>query len=274
MRARLLTISKDHLENLYRKHNHRRFVSPDPLELVLRYESVADREVAGLIASSLAYGRVAQILRSASMILDRMESPSEYLRHSNRKSIRREFIGFKHRFTTDNELSALLVGTKGVIERYGSLDACFQAGCSNGEYDICSALCQFVDELRSASGGECGSLLPDPRKGSACKRLNLYLKWMVRKDEVDPGGWHCVDASRLIVPLDTHMHRIGGLLGMTKTKQANMKTAKELTDGFREFAPEDPTKYDFALTRLGMEYGTNISDHLECIARSGVHDYV
>jgi uncharacterized protein (TIGR02757 family) len=242
--------------------------------LVLRYESVADREIAGLIASSLAYGRVVQILRSASTVLDRMQSPLRYLTDSSRRSITREHLGFKHRFTTDRELSALLIGIKNIVESYGSLEACFKAGCSDGEPDICASLCKFVDELRSGSGSECGSLLPDPRKGSACKRLNLYLKWMVRKDEVDPGGWDCVDASDLIVPLDTHMHRIGGLLGMIKTKQANMKAAKELTGGFRKFAPDDPTKYDFALTRLGMEYGMRISDYIESITRSGVGDCV
>lgn len=271
---RSLRISKEDLDNLYRKYNHRRFVSPDPLELVLRYESVADREIAGLIASSLAYGRVVQILKSASEVLDRMQSPLQYLSDSSHRSIKREFIGFKHRFTTDSELSALLIGMKNTIENYGSLEGCFRAGCRDTEPDICASLCKFVDELCTGSGAECGSLLPDPRKGSACKRLNLFLKWMVRKDEVDPGGWDCVDESGLIVPLDTHMHRIGGLLGMIKTKQANMKAAKELTDGFRKFAPKDPTKYDFALTRLGMEYGAGISDYIESITRSGVCDCV
>jgi uncharacterized protein (TIGR02757 family) len=85
---------------------------------------------------------------------------------------------------------------------------------------------------------------------------------MVRKDEVDPGGWDGIDRAMLLIPLDTHMHRIGRLLGMTERKQADLRTAREVTDGFRELAPEDPTKYDFALTRVGMRHGTRTADHL------------
>ncbi len=95
-------------------------------------------------------------------------------------------------------------------------------------------------------------LLPSPGKGSACKRLNLFLRWMVRSDDVDPGGWSGVDAGKLIVPLDTHMHRMGLEVGLTRRKQADMQAALEVTRAFRTIAPEDPVRYDFALTRLGI----------------------
>ncbi|MBW2545477.1 MAG: TIGR02757 family protein, partial [Deltaproteobacteria bacterium] len=94
--------------------------------------------------------------------------------------------------------------------------------------------------------------VPLPAKGSACKRLNLFLRWMVRRDDVDPGGWDDIPPSKLVIPLDTHMHRICLAFGFTKRKQADMKTALEITDSFRAIVPDDPVRYDFALTRLGI----------------------
>ena len=255
-----ISVNKADLERFYDHFNHSRYVSPDPLELVLRYDSVADREIAALIASSLAYGRVAQIVKSVSAVLDRMETPVRFLRRSSSQSLRSSFSSFKHRFTTGTELSSMLVGIKSLIRDYGSLHLCFEAGMNPHDPDTSSALCRLASRLREASYGGCGTLIPQPENGSACKRLNLFLKWMVRRDRVDPGGWDGVDKSKLIMPLDTHIHRIGRLFGMTERKQADMKTAREITEGFRQIAPEDPTKYDFSLTRLGMKYGAGVAD--------------
>ncbi len=261
MPVRHVSISKTNLERFYDHFNHKRFVSPDPLELVLRYDSVADREIAALIASSLAYGRVTQIVNSASAVLDPMISPSRFLRRSSSQSLRNLFESFKHRFTTGMELSSMLIGIKSVIGNFGSLELCFKAGMNIHDQDISVALCLFASKIREASNGGCGTLIPRPENGSACKRLNLFLKWMVRRDKVDPGGWDGIVKSKLILPLVTHIHRIGRLFGMAERKQADMKTAKEITEGFRKIAPEDPTKYDFALTRLGMKYGVGIADY-------------
>jgi len=107
-----------------------------------------------------------------------------------------------------------------------------------------------------------GHLLPLPRLGSACKRLNLFLRWMIRKDDVDPGGWENIPLSKLIIPLDTHMHKIGILTGLTSRKQANMRTAFEITDGFKKLVPEDPVKYDFSLTRIGIRGDANFEEIL------------
>ncbi|MCK4410112.1 MAG: DUF2400 family protein, partial [Candidatus Eisenbacteria sp.] len=121
---------------------------------------------------------------------------------------------------------------------------------------VLPALTSFVGGIADAScvaaGVEGACPLPDPARGSACKRLHLFLRWMVRSDDVDPGGWDAVPASKLIVPLDTHMHRFSLLLGLTDRKQANGRTALEITRAFRSFSPDDPVKYDFSLTRLGI----------------------
>lgn len=246
------TSHKAGLEKLYSCYNRRDFVHPDPLEFLYRYPDPLDREIAGLIASSLAYGRVSHILKSVSLVLDGMRSPSSFLKSASRKELRRAYRDFKHRFTTCGELSDMLWGIKRAIERHGSLQACFMAGFHPGDDTMLPALVAFVEELNA--GGACGSnsLLPSPRKGSACKRLNLYLRWMVRRDDVDPGGWEGVPASRLIVPLDTHMYRFCRALGFTRRKQADMRAALEITEAFKAIAPEDPVRYDFAITRLGI----------------------
>ena len=114
------------------------------------------------------------------------------------------------------------------------------------------ALARFVGELRSYAGSVLPSLLPSPADGSACKRLNLFLRWMVRKDAVDPGPWTSVPGAKLVVPLDTHMFRIARGLGLTPRRQADLKIALEITAGFRAIRPDDPVRYDFSLTRLAL----------------------
>ena len=246
-------LNKSALDELYERYNRRELVRGDPLGFLYDYEDPADREVVGLVAASLAYGRVAHILKSVASVLGRMgPSPAAFLRRSSRGSLGALFGDFKHRFTTGEELCHLLFGARSVIQRRGSLEGAFLAGLRADHETVLPALCAFADELRAADGGTRSHLLPAPSLGSACKRLNLFLRWMVRQDDVDPGGWGRVPASKLVVPLDVHMHRIGLALGLTTRKPANMRTALEITGGYREVAPDDPVRYDFALTRLGI----------------------
>jgi uncharacterized protein (TIGR02757 family) len=257
---------KESLDRLYDRYNHREYVHPDPLVFLYDYEDVRDREIVGLTASSLAYGRVAQILKSASTVLETMgPSPSDFLERTSRDNLERVFRGFKHRFSTGEELSGMLYGAKKIIERYGSLNGCFITGYKGGNGTTIPALTSFVKEIRNVAGLGCNSLLPSPADGSACKRLHLFLRWMVRRDAVDPGGWEGVAPSELVVPLDTHMYRIAETLGFTDRRQANGKTALEVTSAFRELAPDDPVRYDFALTRLGIRNDADIESFIsEC----------
>jgi len=137
------------------------------------------------------------------------------------------------------------------LNEFGSLEACFLAD-GEAEMDMRGAEAAFAARLcRMFPEGE-STLLPSPEHGSACKRLNLMLRWLVRCDEVDPGGWTEVPASALIVPLDTHMHRIARRLGLTRRKSADWKTAEEVTKAFAKYVPDDPVRYDFPLTRFGI----------------------
>ncbi len=241
------------LERLYAHYNRRKFVHPDPLEFLYRYDDVRDREVAGLVASSLAYGRVGQILKSVAKVLDRMTArPARFLERTSAARLRRAFTGFKHRFTSGEDVAGLLCGVKRVIKRCGSLEACFVEGLRDTDDTVQPALGAFVGEIATGAGGRPASLLPDPAKGSACKRLHLFLRWMVRRDAVDPGGWELVAPSKLVVPLDVHMFRLCRGFEFTRRRQAGARAALEVTARFRELAPDDPVRYDFALTRLGI----------------------
>jgi uncharacterized protein (TIGR02757 family) len=253
-----MTALKRGLDALYRKFNRREFVHPDPLETLYGYDSPLDQEIVGLIAACLAYGRVAQILTSIGRALEAIgapgTSPRLFLERASRRGLEQRFAGFKHRFTPGSELAALLWGVRTAVAEHGSLEGLFATGQGERDETVLPGLTALVGKLRKYAGGEdaCPSLLSSPRDGSACKRLNLYLRWMARRDAVDPGPWTSISRARLVVPLDTHMFRIAGRLGLTARRQADLKTAEEITRGFARYCADDPVKYDFVLTRLGI----------------------
>lgn len=242
---------KDYLEELYCTYNKRSFVHPDPLEFLYRYTDPLDREIVGLIASSLAYGRVNQILKSVELVLSHLPSPRNDLLHMSRRDLTAIFKGFKHRFSTAEDITALLFGIKQVIQEYGSLEEAFRYFHIAGSPTIVPALSKFVQIVWKKGEGTGNFLLPSPENRSACKRAFLFLRWMVRCDEVDPGGWG-LSASTLVVPLDTHMFQIARRLGLTDRKQADLRTALYVTEAFRCISPDDPVRYDFCLTRFGI----------------------
>ncbi len=244
---------KKKLEDIYSKYNKRELVDPDPLVFLYNYKEQKNIELVGLIASSLAYGRVAQIIKSVNNVLSKMgKNPYEYLINSDKKSLEDEFIKFKHRFTTGEELVSFLIATKSILKNYGSIQNSFLEKYKTSDPNIIPSLKFFSNEMKKIMGKTSNSLLPDPEKNSACKRINLYLKWMIRKDDVDLGVWNKIGTDKLIIPLDTHMYRFGSCAKWTKRKNADMRTAIEITEGFRKISPKDPTKYDFAITRFGI----------------------
>jgi uncharacterized protein (TIGR02757 family) len=243
---------KRELDLLHRNYNIRKYVHPDPVECLYPYGDIKDREIVGLAASCLAYGRAAQILKSTADVLHVMNPcPYQFLNDATYRSIRESFAGFTHRFATGDHIAALLWGIKNVVIRFGSLYECFTRGMSPCDDTVLGAMTHFAEQLTKGKNKP-GHLVPNPEKGSACKRLSLFLRWMVRKDPIDPGGWDGIPRSKLIVPLDTHMHRISLALNLTSRNQADMRTALEVTSGFKKLEPDDPLKYDFALTRFGI----------------------
>lgn len=250
---------KEKLDEIYFQYNKKKFIDPDPLLYLYNYDDKRDREIAGLIAACLAYGQVLQIMKSVGKVLYKMTPlPRKYLLERSRYEISEDFKGFRYRFASDNHLVELLCGIKKVLKEFGSLESCFESGWSSKDDTVMPALIAFYRCLDSDK--KTGHLLADPEKNSACKRSHLFLRWMVRQDDVDPGGWDRIDPGQLIIPLDLHMHRTGTLLGFTKRRSADMKTAFEITKGFRNIMPEDPVKYDFCLTRYGIRNELTIED--------------
>jgi len=242
------------LEALYRRYNRARYISPDPLQCLASYGDPADREIAGLIASGLAFGNVQTILRSTEAVLEKLPRPARFLDGMTQPRLYRLFEGFRHRYVDGADVAGMLWGIKQARERHGSLEALFAACAKPADASILEALARFSHALR---GGKGNYLLPEVEKGSACKRLHLFLRWMVRHDAVDPGGWACIAPSQLLMPMDTHSHRIARLLGLTRRKAADARTMLEVTAAFRMLRPDDPVRYDFCLTRLGIRTDTD-----------------
>lgn len=257
----------DFFESLFKTYHKRRLVSPDPLQFLYRYTDRADREAAALICACFAYGNVTQILKNLTLILGKMTAPHRFILKSTPTQLTKAFAGFKYRFTTRQELCEFLLSMKRVLKKYGSLEDCFLAHDDPAAPTVCTALRGLARELRR--GADIASLVPDPDKSSALKRLNLFVRWMVRTDEVDPGGWTRVDPARLIVPLDVHMHRVAHMLGLTARRSADMKTAVEISRALARFCPQDPVKYDFCLTRFGIRPDMDEAQLRRMVAKSG-----
>lgn len=224
----------------------------DPVGLVRRYEDPHDVEVAGLVSALLAFGNVRAIRASVAKVLDVLgPSPAKGLEELAPASLRRRLAGFRHRVYRGTDVAVLLVNVAHVRRVHGSLarfhDELVRAhGPEEG-------LARFADALRGERPSRgLAHLVPDPRKGSAVKRLHLYLRWMVRGDDGVDFGLFPRPASELIVPVDTHILRIARNLGLTRRVDASQKTAREITDALRTLRPADPVAYDFALCHHGV----------------------
>lgn len=226
-------------------------IEPDPLQLVLRYDDPRDQEVAGLIAAAFAYGRADIIVRNIGAVLDKMTpSPARYLDTFNAREATKRFAGFAHRFHKTPDLVALLA----CISNHESLGALFKECYDDTDEDIAPSLSRFIHRLLPTADRQpsLNYLLTDPNDGSACKRMNLYLRWMVRRTPPDLGLWTFVDPAKLVMPVDTHIHRIATFLGLGNRKSADWKAARAITDRLAVFDRTDPVRYDFALCRLGI----------------------
>lgn len=255
---------KEYLERLVADYDHR-FLATDPLALVRDYDDPSDQEVAGLVASSLAYGNVPAIQGSVAAALLRLgKSPAAVLDGLSGRDLRLRYRGFRHRFTSGRDLAALLWTVREMRRTHGSIGAFFLAGYLPGTATVREALISFVDRAldrdlsgfyrrRPGAGEGIRFLLPSPKDGSACKRLNLYLRWMVRRDDgLDLGIWRDVHPRQLLIPVDTHVARIASYIGLTQRRSPGWGMAEEITASLRALEPRDPVQYDFALSRLGI----------------------
>jgi uncharacterized protein (TIGR02757 family) len=235
----------------------------DPVQIVRRYRQDDDREIVGFIAAALAFGRVTSVLQSIERVLAVMgPEPAAYVRRFDPRRDGPSFAGIVHRWTREADIVALLWLLHQMLDRSGSVEGFFLDGDDPASDDVAEALDSFSTralalDLRSAYGrvparpGVC-YFFPRPSAGSGCKRLNLFLRWMVRRDGVDLGVWRRVSPTRLIVPLDTHVIRVGRCLRLTTYTSPGWRMARDITASLRRLDPTDPVRYDFSLCHLGM----------------------
>ncbi len=225
----------------------------DPVGFVHRYARQQDQEVVGLVAASLAFGNVVAARRSIELVLEKLgPDPGALVATADEPALRRRLRGFVHRIYRGRHLAHMLSGAGTLLRRHGTLGAAF-ASFHGSRGDFRESLADFADAIRANSQDRSTRhLTSDPRAGSACKRLVLYARWMVRPaDGVDLGLWP-IPSSELVIPVDTHILRISRNLGLTARRTASWATAEEITGKLRELDPEDPVKYDFALCHLGV----------------------
>lgn len=238
----------DDLNRLYKKYNKFEFIHPDPLETVYRYDSKDDKEVVGFIASSFAVGNVKAILKFLSSILGIMgNSPFNYLKFSSEMTISNDFSESYYRYYNSSKVIEFLHAIKFVLVKYGNIENWVMKKYNTSDETIVPLMKRLSEELNLSS-----SLIPKSSGNSGFKRLALFIRWMVRDDDVDLGLWKGIDKSKLIIPLDTHMMNISHILGFTKSSTNSMTNALKITKAFYKIYPKDPVKWDFSLSRLGI----------------------
>lgn len=254
------------LDGLYLGFDFESRIKNDPVKFVKTYKEPADIEVAGLVASALAYGGVSTILKDLAKIFKVLgNSPAEFADNKVLKEKSR-LDGFYHRFNNSDDLLTLLWSAGQIRKKYGSLNALFLKGykkkkssddrpensMEKGIEHFSSVFLSLAESSPFKNKKKFSFFFPRPSGGSACKRLCLFLRWMVREDRVDPGGWKGVNKSDLIIPVDTHIVRITSHFALTGRKDSSWKTALEITENLKKICPEDPIKYDFVLCHTGI----------------------
>ena len=257
---------KHHLDTFLGNFPRERHLANDPVQFVHLYDHEADREIVGLIASALAYGNVKIVLRTVKKALGYLgPHPSQTLASFDPRADSHRLRGFYHRFNTSRDLAVFFWIIRRTLEEYGSLEAAFSSGLTEDSPDTEQAINRFSEILlgfgheRFYPRGELKRRIgvrfffPSPAQGSACKRMNLYLRWMVRpEDGIDCGVWTKVVPRQLVIPLDTHIARISGYIGLTDMQTPGWRMALDITRSLRNLHRDDPLRYDFALCHLGI----------------------
>lgn len=242
----------------------------DPIQVVRRFERPEDREIVGFCAAALAFGRVTSVIHSIERLAALMgDRPAIYVRRFEPAREAPRFEGLVHRWIRETDLVALLWILRQMLERSGSIEGFFVDGYDPASADLSGAIDSFSTramalDLKAAYGRVpkrpgVAYFFSRPSAGGACKRLNLFLRWMVRRDALDLGVWTQVPASALVVPLDTHVIRVGQCLRLTSRTSPGWRMAEDITSALRRLDPDDPVKYDFAICHLGMMNGCGFS---------------
>ncbi len=244
------------LEEWYHKTNQDVFIASDPICIPHRFKKKQDIEIAGFFAAIMAWGNRATIINKCSLLMQLMDdSPHDFIRNALDTDMKR-FEGFAHRTMNDTDVLYLIEFLRQWYSQHESLELAFSQKLKPQDETVYSGLSGFYDQVFSIEPVSVRTQkhIANPVKGSACKRLNMYLRWMVRQDNsgVDFGIWKTIKPSQLVCPLDVHVQRVALKLGLLNRKQSDWTAAATLTKALKEFDSDDPVKYDYALFGLGL----------------------
>ncbi len=234
-------------------------IARDPLRFPRRYTDPLDVEIAAMLAASLAFGRETSfgaVLEALFRQADAAGGPSRWARSLGDARRRRHLEGWRYRWVTGADLASWLAALGALQERWGSLGALVEP--AERSVSGLSSLMRAVRRQMEGRGGltrGAAYLAVDPAGGSAAKRVHLAARWLVRRDGGDLGLWTHLRPASLVIPLDTHVHRIARMIGLTERASADLRTALAITDALRELDPDDPVRFDLALAHLGISGG-------------------
>ena len=251
------------LDQLYRDVDWVARADRDAIRYPLRYPDPADREIVALLSACLAYGRVSLFGPWVEWALERMgPSPARFVADFDPRADAPRFEGFRYRFNRPRDLAAFCLAARGILRAHGSLGSFFAAGFSPEDSTVGPALERFVDGFLTADLSAVfprnrlsygyRHFFPRPSTGGPCKRLHLYLRWMIRREPPDFGLWPGIPTAALLVPVDTHIEHMARAVGLTRRRSRNWKMAEEITARLRALDPDDPVKYDFSLCHKRM----------------------
>lgn len=249
---------KNFLDGKYHQFNNFDFIPDDPVKIPHEFSEAHDIEIAGLFSSVIAWGNRKSIIKNGYSLMERMDnSPHDFITNFKQSDLK-NFEGFKHRTFNEIDCATFCFSLQKILKEHQSLGLFFKSLFDQySNQDI--VLSQFkASFFETPFADRSKKHLPDPLKGSAAKRICMYFRWMVRKDQfgVDLGIWNdLISPSKLHLPLDVHTSNVGRALGILNRKQNDWKAVKEITEKLQEFCPEDPTKYDFSLFGLGVNEG-------------------
>lgn len=245
------------LDQKVKQYNQPNFIPNDPIVIPHGFSKKEDIEIAGFWAAVLAWGQRITIINKCNELFGAMDhAPHDFILNHHESDLKR-FLNFKHRTFNATDTIYFIAFFKDFYIQHSSLEEAFVLGMKQSDVDIEKGLIHFHNQFFSLPDApeRTKKHIATPARKSACKRLNMFLRWMVRKDNqgVDFGIWNKISPSQLICPCDLHVDRVGRKLGLITRKQTDWQTAQELTANLRLFDSNDPVKYDFALFGLGIE---------------------
>ncbi|NNF57586.1 MAG: TIGR02757 family protein [Rhodothermaceae bacterium] len=251
------------LDNLVARYERPAFIADDPIAFPHAFDDPRDQEVIGLFAALLAWGRRSIINSKLAELVERMDyRPYRFVRDFRPARDEARLAGFKHRTFQPADAFALTCALQATLYAYDSLEALFATHLPAGAPDIGPAIQGFSDTLLTITpeAPMRTKHFARPSTGSACKRLAMYARWMVRSGPVDLGLWNSVSPAQLVLPLDVHTGRQARRLGLLTRRQDDWKAVHELTALCRAFCPDDPARYDFALFGVGAYGGERLEE--------------